>query len=189
MATIQEMIKEEVKSKATVFSPKQQKEYEEYLTKVYLEGKKPYEAAGYSKELLDYLYVNGYNYYKTGHYKEARRIFYALLSLDPGDFRYVYGVAACYHMLKNYDMAIFMYVVSLLAEKDTPLVYYHLSDCYLKQGSKRLAAANLKLCFLACGNNPYYEPIRIRAERLYQTIYNEIQVEEKAKEKVPTPTN
>lgn len=174
---LKQLIKTIVAKNCSHLSPEEIKMQEEVLEKIYIEGKKPYEAMGISKNTIEYLYTNAFNLYNAGQYDAAIKIFYVLENFDPGDSRFQYGIGACHHMAKRYNEATVGYNRCLFLPPVNPMVYYHLADCYLKAGRKREALAMLGICVKATENDLGNIILRTRAQQAYDALDKEVDEE------------
>lgn len=179
IATMKEAIKEVIKKNSCHLSEKDLSYQEDLLTKVHIDGKKPYEAMGVPKEMIEYLYMNAYNLYNNGKYEDAKRIFYILETFDPKDSRFIYGIAASYHMEKKYPLAIYNYMKCLYFPPVSPMTYFHLADCYYKMGGKREAVIMLKTAIRKAETTGGYDAMKERAQqelnKLIDDINNEVE--------------
>ena len=62
------------------------------------------------------------------------------------EVKYVFGMAACHHLLKEYESAIKLYALCSCLNPQDPLPYYHTSDCYMQQKDDKSALMSLKMC-------------------------------------------
>lgn len=122
------------------------------------------DAAGIKSSDLETLYAQAYQLYNTGKFEESRALFALLVNVDPIEPKYLFGVAACSHMLEQYEQAANCYNHSALLENENPVPYYHCADCYMKLEDKFSAIVVLKLCLERCGNKPQYSVIKDRAQ-------------------------
>src|ERR1700728_1112643 len=65
---------------------------------------------------LEEFYEKGRLLYKSGRYKQAKDVFEILAMGRPDDAKYKMGIAACFHMLKEYDNAIIFYGFSAMLD-------------------------------------------------------------------------
>lgn len=119
---------------------------------------------GCPPETIDGMYRHAYQLYNTGRYKDAAQVFRTLTTLHTSDYKYTMGLAACYHMMKEYQMAAGVYlVVSTLAPLN-PIPYFHASDCYMQIGDKVSAMLMLEMALKKAGSNKEYSTLKQRAE-------------------------
>lgn len=87
-----------------------------------------------SEESLDSLYATAYELYRNGRHEDAKRFFRFLTIADTFDRRFWMGLAACYHMLKDYSAAIECYSVAAVQNPDDPFVHRYAADCFFLKG-------------------------------------------------------
>ena len=144
--------------------------YEEALKKVFEEGLAPKEALGFSDELVEQMYTYAESLYSTGNYKKALDTFIFLKQLDPSDQRFWMGVAASFHKMKNYDMAIVYYFSLVNLDREDPLPYYYLSDCFESQGNEIGACMVLNGFINRAKNNTKYSAMVERAKATLEKL-------------------
>lgn len=159
-------------------SEKDKKLQEEAMDQIFNQGKPIKEALKVSDETLEFLYGQAYRLYKIGQYKESNRYFHLLYLFDSKDLRFTMGIAACHHMAKEYMKAVLWYMLCASQDSESPLPYYHISDCFLKLGNKVSALISLKMMEARMGNNPNYDKIRERVLRTINTLSNELHLKE-----------
>lgn len=158
-------------------SPKDYKLREEALVKIYIEGQKPYEAFGMKKDELEYIYSHAYNLYNAGKYKDAIQIFHILMYLDDSDHRFLYGLAACYHMKKEYPKALVLYLGCQLVDPENPVLLWHIADCYKQIGKKYAALLYLKLALKYSDLIVIYSVLKTKIEKEIEALEIEIDSE------------
>lgn len=84
-----------------------------------------------SEHQLEEFYEIAYNLYRSGNFQDALPMVQILALARPQEFKYVFTIAACYHMLKQYEEAIPYYVFCALLDPKDPLPHYHEADCWL----------------------------------------------------------
>lgn len=146
----------------------------EALEKMIVDGIPLKESLNISADVLEYLYGEGHRHYMIRKYTEAIRLFQLLHLLDPMDARYAFGIAASYHMLKDYIQAIPWYWVLAKIDDQSPLPPYHLSDCFLKTGEKELALAMLRQVLEKIGDNSNFDQLKERVSRMIMPLEKEV---------------
>ena len=66
------------------------------------QGMAPKDAFGINPNALENVYAQGYRLYNTGKYIEALHLFRVLILFNAAEPKYILGLAACFHMLKEY---------------------------------------------------------------------------------------
>ena len=94
----------------------------------------PQDAFGVSDANVEKLYAEAYRLFNNGKYQDAQKLFSTLILLNTLDPKYLYGLAACFHMMKDYDNdnAANNYIRSAMLDPTNPVPYYHASDCYFQ---------------------------------------------------------
>ncbi|NGX53805.1 MAG: Chaperone protein IpgC [Chlamydiae bacterium] len=96
------------------------------------EGRTLRETLGITDGLLEEIYSIAYGYYKQGKYKESLTLFNVLVGADLGSYKYLLGLAATYHQMKEYDKAILCFFLALKEEPNNPIPAFYIADCFIK---------------------------------------------------------
>lgn len=83
-----------------------------------------------SEAQIEEFYNIAYNMYRSGNYKDAVPILHLLMMGRPSEYKYVFALAACYHMLKQYETAVSYYVLCAVLDPKNPTPHYHEADCW-----------------------------------------------------------
>lgn len=103
-----------------------------------------------TEKILEQAYERASLLYKSGRYKDALPYFHLLSVANVKEPRYAMAVAACYHMLKNYQEAANFYMLAGFIGGESPLPFYYIADCYKKLGKPIPALATLKMALKRC---------------------------------------
>ena len=133
-------------------------------------GMTPQEATGLDPKYLEGLYAQAYHLYNTGKYIDAAQIFRSLVLMRSTEFKYLLGLAACHHLLKEYENAIKVYTACSLINPQDPLSYYHLSDCHLQLKEYLAAYLCLKMTLKTAGDHPEFAKIKERSLLKLQSL-------------------
>ena len=144
------------------------------LTQAMTKGMMPKTALRIGDETMEAMYAQGYNLYNQGKYKEASYVFRLLMLLDYLTAKYVLGLAACLHRLKDYKSAANIYLLCGTLDSQNPLPHYHAADCYIQLDALPLAIFSLDMAITAAGNQPQYSVIKERAKLMRETLDKEI---------------
>jgi type III secretion system low calcium response chaperone LcrH/SycD len=144
-------------------SNEMKKSMEGLLSNMFEKGMLPKDAMGLSDGLIESIYGHTYRLYNTGKYDEASQLFRLLIMLDPTAAKYVLGLAACFHMLKEYRNAAATYLLVSMVDANSPIPYYHASDCYIHLHEPALAILNLEQVVELSGNQEQFSTIKDRA--------------------------
>lgn len=128
--------------------------------------------AGVSDEKEEAIYGQAYLLYNTGRYKEAAEVFRVLITINSTEPKYMVGLAACFHMMKEYDAAISTYMICSFLDPKNPLPHFHLSDCYLQLKDPISAKTALKAAIEYAGDNPQYKTLKERSEITLRGLEN-----------------
>lgn len=140
-------------------------------------GIKPKDIIGLNDTMVEGIYGQAYRLYNSGKYKDAIHLFRLLIMLNSTDPKYTMGLAACYHMMKDYDNAVAAYTMCSVIDPLSPIPHYHVSDCYLKLDDKRSALISLELALQRVGEKPEFATIKDRISRSIETLTEEIKKE------------
>lgn len=122
------------------------------------------DALGVGPERAELVYIEAYQMYQTGRYRDAQRVFTSLVMMNPFEYKYLFGVASCSHMLEEYEAAAKFYMQSVMLDKDNPLPYFHASDCHLHLKDELSAIICLRMCVDLCNNKPEFSSVKEKAE-------------------------
>lgn len=184
MKTIEELIETAATEIAKNGSEEDKKYYKSVLHKAIEVDKNIVPDAkdlGLTPEMLNLLYEAAYHRYQEGKYNEACIIFSWLILLDAKNSTYYFGVASCYHRMKEYLKAINNYMLACAADPTNPMPFYHISDCYLKLNAPGNAICSLQMAITQAEDNPKYSKIKERAQMIQGRLIED--VERKIKEK------
>lgn len=163
-------------------SEENKKKLEQVMTDIFVYKVLPKDAMELGQEMVDTFYGMAYRSFKSGKLDDGIALFKWLMFLDPIEPKYPLGLAACYHMKKNYNEAIKNYMVAAYIDQSSPIPYFHISDCFIelkKPGAAIIALANL---IERAGDDKQYEMIVERAKMSLKSLQNEIEETEKKKE-------
>jgi len=148
------------------------------LSDIYVEGKAPFEAMGLNQNTLNAIYTHGYNMFQTGNIKQAIEIFQFLDFICPQDAKYSFGMASCYHILKDYDNAIKYYYLAGYKDRLGPVPFFHAADCFLQLELYDSAIAALAEVLHRAGDDPLFKHIVQRSKLLLETCKKNLKKEE-----------
>ena len=169
---------------------KAQEELKKILTAALEKGVMPKTALKLDDMVMEAIYAQGYTLYNHGKYKEASYIFRLLMLLDFTTPKYVLGLAACLHRMKDYTNAANLYMIVAGLEPTNPLPHFHATDCYLQLNAPGLATISLGMAITAAGEQVQYKLIKERAELMKSAIIQQIETARAtpAKEEKPSST-
>lgn len=129
---------------------------------------------GVTDENAESVYGQAYILYNSGRYNDAGEVFRLLIMLNAIEPKYTMGLAACYHMLKEYSAAAAMYNLVTIIDPTTPLPFFHASDCYLQLGDKISAAIMLEMAIKRAANRAEYATLLQRATITLEALKKEL---------------
>lgn len=173
MTSNQEIIKSIVDDKN--LDPKLKDIIEKVLTGLLIDGKPPAEVMGFTPEMLEEFYSYGLNFYRLGHYDQAKNIFMTALFLAPDNWKCAQGLAMTFHRLKDYSKAVDYYLHWSQLDYKNPLPFYHMSDCleYLDKYDDRRYA--LIRALQRCGSKPDYALLKGKIELELDYVKGDVQ--------------
>lgn len=137
-------------------------------------GIMPKTALKINDEAMEAVYTQGYNLYGQGKYKEASHVFRLLMLMDFTTPKYVLGLAACAHRLKDYENAANLYVLCSTLDPKNPLPHFHAADCYLQVKLPTIALLSLNVAIKTAGDQSQYNLIKERAMLMQKALEEQI---------------
>jgi type III secretion system low calcium response chaperone LcrH/SycD len=138
-------------------------------------GIMPKTALQINDETMEAIYTQGYNLYNQGKFKESSYIFRLLMLLDFTTPKYVLGLAACAHRLKDYPNAANLYLLCAALDPTNPLPHFHSADCYLQLKMPTTALFSLGMAITAAGNQSQYALVKDRAILMKQALDQQLE--------------
>lgn len=139
------------------------------------------DAMGLNDTVVEGIYAQAYRLYNTGKYIEASHLFRMLVTMNPMESKYTLGLAACFHMLKEYRNAVQAYTICSLIDPENPVPHYHASDCYIQMKDPLSAIVALEMTIKRAGDKKEYAAIKDRAKMTLEGVKKEF------KENPPPP--
>lgn len=147
-------------------------------------GLLPRHALRLEDDTMEAIYSQAYTLYNQGKYQEASYVFRLLMLLDYMTQKYMLGLAACLHRMKEYKNAANIYMLCSTLDSKNPLPYYHSADCYLQMDLPEMASFSLGMVMEVAGDQPQYAVIKERARLMKETLDQELN--EKATQQTET---
>ncbi len=160
----QRQIKRAVEQAGTALSQEKKADFQNIAAKAVQQGIMPKDMLGLSDAMVEGLYGQAYRLYNTGKYKDACQLFRLLIMLNSTEPKYAMGLAACFHMLKEYKNAVSSYAMCGVIDPENPIPHYHASDCYIHLNDPISAIIALEMAMKRAGNKPEYKTIKDRAQ-------------------------
>lgn len=133
------------------------------LGKIVNNASSPKDAMGLTDAMVEGIYGQAYRLYNTGKYRDAIQLFRLLIMLNPTESKYTLGLAACFHMLKEYKAASDAYCLVSVVDAKSPIPFYHASDCFIQMGDNPSAIIALQMAVERAGDNPAFKTLKDRA--------------------------
>lgn len=147
---------------------------EEAAENVVKKGILPKDAMGMDDQMLEGIYGQAYRLYNTGKYQEASQIFRLLIMVNSMEPKYTMGLAACFHMVKEYKHAVDGYTLCSIIDPDNPIPQYHAADCFINLGDKLSAIIALKMAVKRAGNKQEFTTLVDRANMMIESLKKEM---------------
>ena len=112
--------------------------------KKFTEGATIKELRGISNNELEAVYSLAFNYYRTGKFDEAEKLFNFLALFDHLNQKYWMGVGAVRQVKKDFSGAVQAYGYASFLDLSNPKPQLHAAECFLAMGDKRNAASSLE---------------------------------------------
>lgn len=144
-------------------------------------GQVPKDLLGMNDAMMEGIYGQGYRLYNTGKYRDASQLFRLLIMLNASEPKYIMGLAACFHMLKEYKSAVETYLIAAMVEPDNPVPHFHSSDCYMQMNNNISALVALEMAVKRAGKKPQYATLKDRALLTIQSLKKDISGRQEAK--------
>ena len=170
--------KGQMKKEALNSGEKQEEKIDKALgelgNKMLKQGVLPKDAMGVSDSYLENVYAQAYRLYNTGKYVEATHLFRILIMLNAMEPKYMLGLAACFHMLKEYHNAIQTYTMCTALDPQNPVPHYHTSDCFIQMKDYLSAMVCLELAIDRAGDKPEYSKMKERAQLSLESLKKQL---------------
>lgn len=124
--------------------------------------------------MIEKYYEKGYNQYKAGRYKQAVPFFQMLTVLNPKQTKYVMALAACFHMLKEYEEAITYYTLAAMFDDLNPLPQYHMAGCLIKLDQPLGAMIALEMGIQRSEGKARFKAICDRMKMMKESLHKEL---------------
>lgn len=170
--------KEQMKKETLGSAEKQGEKFDhaigEMANKMMVQGLTPKDAMGFSSGYMENVYAQAYRLYNTGKYAEATHLFRILIMLNAMEPKYMLGLAACFHMIKEYTNAIQTYTMCAALDPTNPIPHYHSSDCFIQMKDYLSAMICLELVIDKAGAKPEYAKMKERAQLSLESLKKQI---------------
>lgn len=138
------------------------------------QGQIPKDLLGINEAMMEGIYGQAYRLYNTGKYRDACQLFRLLIMLNASESKYTMGLAACFHMLKEFRNAVGTYSICGMLDPENPIPHFHASDCYIQMGDMMAALIALEMAVKRSGNKQEYATLKDRALLTMESLRKEI---------------
>lgn len=183
MATTQEIIKEVMEGKGAAIPENRKKAYEELMENIFENGMSPREAMGIGEGFVESAYLCGHTLFQSGKYNDAICVFKWLRMVEPFVYRYPFGIAACYHNLKDYQKAIGYYTMAASLDGENPEPYFYMADCFIMLNLNDGAVILLEKAIPIAKDKPKFASIYERSQMILKGLLAEKTVESQGEKK------
>lgn len=170
----EEQVKKSIEKIGVDLKQDAQEKLHKLTGKTFKQGMTPKDTLGLSDAMVEGIYGQAYRLYNTGKYKDASQLFRVLVMLNPLEPKYTIGLGACFHMMKDYKSAIDTYTLATVMDTESPIPFYHISDCYTQINDNVSAAVALEMAIKRAGDKPEYKKLKDRALLTLESLKKEI---------------
>lgn len=168
-----EQVKKAIRSLGTGLGKERGKNIDKLSKDALMQQMMPKNALGLSDAMVEGLYSQAYRLYNTGKYKDASQLFRLLIMIDSSEAKFAMGLAACFHMMKEYTNAIGTYALCGIIDPDSPIPHYHASDCYIQMKDYLSAIISLEMAVKRAGKKPEYQSLKDRSLMTIESLKKE----------------
>lgn len=115
----------------------------EAIEKVFVKGQTLKDLRGFDDAQMETIYSLGFNFYQTGRYEDAEKVFKLLTLLDYSEVKYWLGFGAVQQAQRKFDQAVKSYAMGMMIDMHEPRLAYHAAECYIALGDKANAESAL----------------------------------------------
>lgn len=174
MKSDQEEIKKAAQGLAKKLGADEEGNIKSAVKKVAQDAIVPKDMLKLSDQYVEGIYGQAYRLYNTGKYVEAGKLFQLLIMINSLEPKYILGLAACFHLLKDYKNAVETYTICSLLDPESPIPYYHCSDCFINIGDPLSAMICLDLAIKRAGDKPEYQVLCDRSKLTLESLQKEV---------------
>ena len=170
----QHQIKKATEDLGATLSKEKAQDFQNVAAKAVQQGMMPKDMMGLSDAMVEGIYGQAYRLYNTGKYKDASQLFRLLIMLNSTESKYAMGLAACFHMMKDYKNAISTYAICGVIAPDDPIPHYHASDCYIHLKDPGSALIALEMAIKRAGDKAEFQLLKDRALMTIESLKKEL---------------
>lgn len=142
----------------------------EECVKTIAEGGTVRDLKGLTDAEMEVIYSMGYNFYKTGNYEDADKVFRYLVYLDHTCQKYWIALGSVLQARRIFDQAVTAYGYAGFLDLNNPKPQYYSAQCFLALGDKASAESALNALEEFA---PKDSPFRAKAAELRKKINGE----------------
>ena len=124
------------------------------------------QARGIEPDTIEAMYNVAYSLYQSRDFEKARQIFHTLVMLNHYEFRFYFGLASTYQMLKEYNKAVQIYGIAHMFKGDDPSVPFHSAYCHSKLGNFDAARSGYSYAANLAEGKPQFASLKDQAAKL-----------------------
>ncbi len=129
------------------------------------------ELKGISAAELEAVYSLGFNYYRTGKYDEAAKLFQFLVLFDHLNAKYWTALGAVQQVKKDFPNAVTSYGYASFLDLENPKPQFYAAECFLAMGDRANAESALAALDKFCSaDTDVGREYRAKAESLRKLI-------------------
>lgn len=129
------------------------------------------EELGVTDGQMEAMYAVAYHQLQEGQLDGAIKTFSVLSMLNPKEYKYVLGIASCFHAKGEHELAGMYYIIASGLGDADPVPFLHAAECMLAKNDVESASNALRLTIELAGKKPQYAPMRKRAEIMLEEIH------------------
>lgn len=137
---------------------------------------------GISKQDLEVLYSLAWNLYEHGKYEESFHMFRLMIMMDHFEFKFLFGLAACMHMMEQYFSAATAYMIASTLNPRHVWSHFHAAECYLKLHDPISASVSLGLAIEASQGEKGLDALRERCSIAREKLIRKVREMRRKKE-------
>ncbi len=145
-------------------------ELADMITNFLNNGKTLKDMKGLTDENMEAIYGVAYQFYNSGNFEQAVKVFQFLCYFDHLEKKFWMGLGATRQMLKKYSEAIDAYSFAALLDVNDPRPPLQAADCHMALGNRDAAISGLTAAIEWSGDNPQYQTVKERATALLELL-------------------
>lgn len=174
----EKQVKKAVEQVGETLKQTETNDYEKLMQKAAANAVMPKDLLRISDAQAEGIYAQAYRLYNTGKYKDACNLFRLLVMINATEAKYTLGMAACFHMQKDYKAAADLYMLCSVIDPASPIPPFHASDCYIQMKDLVSALFSLELAAQKAGQKPEYKVLKDRALLTIAALRKELDIKE-----------